>query len=103
MTDCEHNIIRVDERIVKTYVREKNCFLDQPYGFDTTVEWSDSIKQSEYHTTYCPSGESNCWYDDDEEQILYESFCFECGEEVHLEPMEGLNYTIQKYIKNGDD
>jgi len=98
MTDCEHNSIIVIEHIEKVYVRETRCYQDEPQPNEKVVIWSNDKTESQYHATYCPSGEANCWREEDEEQTFYEERCFECGEDLGIEGMENYNYTIQKYI-----
>jgi|TARA_R100000482_G_scaffold123592_1_gene73914 hypothetical protein len=97
MTDCEHNTIREEEHMVKEYYRNVPCIQDEPRDWDPIVKYTDK-KESEYHAEYCSSGESNCFTWDFEEQIHYESICVDCGEEMEMMEMEGLNFVIY-----GDD
>lgn len=96
MTDeCKHTNIVVEESTEKTYQRHEWCRQDEPREGEK-IYWGDWT-ETQYHAQYCPSGESNCWEEINDEQITYESWCFECGKAIELEPMENYNWTLKKY------
>lgn len=95
MTDCEHKHIKVEEHFEREYIKNVDCTQDEPHELDKILEIY-GITESEYHAQYCPSGETNCYTYEFDEQIHWESYCYDCGEEIELMAMEGLNYTLYK-------
>lgn len=93
--ECKHVTIVIEESTEKTYVRQEWCTQDEPRKNDK-IFYNDTT-ESQYHAKYCPSGEANCWTEEQDEQITYESWCFECGKVMELEPMEDYNWTLKEY------
>jgi len=100
MNDCPHNTIREEEHMVKEYYRNIPCIQDEPRENEPLAKWSD-LPESQYHATYCPSGETNCFTWDFEDQIHYDSYCIDCGEKIEMmQEQDGeLNFVIYEVDK----